>query len=236
MNGSLAEPANDGLILGSYGGSPFDQSKNGYRFRGSDPESDDEDANPTERRQRSQNLDGNNQRTDGVKYTKAPMSMPVDSPQDSVDGYDSFENTNNKKKRKIPTSGSLGGHNSSLSTDMAHMGISSARDYDMSQSELDGGIGHYYGTGSSAIPAVATGTAVTGSGRARHGKAATRISGERSPLGVMTNGSNALQAGRQLLQKQDFASAGQQSSKGKSCYWRIMSHRLTLFRCSVSCF
>ncbi|KAL8972650.1 MAG: hypothetical protein Q9183_000428 [Haloplaca sp. 2 TL-2023] len=216
VNGSLTESTDNGLMLGSYGGSPIEQSRNGYRFRGSDPESDEEDANPTERRQRSQNLDGNNQRTDGVKYAKAPMSMPVDSPQDSVDGYDSFENTNNKKKRKIPTSGSLGSHHSSLSADMAHMGISSARDYDMSQSELDGGIGHYYGTGSSAIPAGVTGTAVTGSGRPRHGKAATRISGERSPLGVMTNGSNALQAGRQLLQKQDFASAGQQSNKGSA--------------------
>ncbi|KAL8974034.1 MAG: hypothetical protein Q9197_001730 [Variospora fuerteventurae] len=55
------------------------------------------------------------------------MSLPMSAPssQDSVDGYDSFENTNNKKKRKIPTSGSLGGHHTSLSAEMASMDTTS---------------------------------------------------------------------------------------------------------------
>jgi hypothetical protein len=36
----------------------------------------------------------------------------------SADGYDSFENTNNKKKRKIPNMGSNGSHHASLSADL----------------------------------------------------------------------------------------------------------------------
>lgn len=215
VNGSPAEPGNDSSITGTYARHHFDQSKNGYQFRGSDPESDDEDARSLMRRYKPQTLDGHDQRAGIVKYTKVSMPMSAPSPQDSVDGYDSFENTNNKKKRKIPTSGSLGGHHSSLSAEMAHMGISPNREFDISQAEMDGGIGHYYGTGSSAVPAAFSSTAVAGAGRGRYGKGATRISSERSPLGVSTNGSNALQAGRQLLQKQDFASAGQQSIKGE---------------------
>lgn len=151
-----------------------------------------------------------------ARHSKVPMSVSASSPQDSVDGYDSFENTNNKKKRKIPTSGISGGHHSSLSAEMAHMGISSNRDFDMSQSELDGGVAHYYGTGSSAAPATSSGTGISGAGRGRYGRGVARTSCGRSPLGVSTNGSNALQAGRQILQKQDLPSAGQQSAKGKS--------------------
>ncbi|GAD97666.1 hypothetical protein NFIA_078450 [Paecilomyces variotii No. 5] len=47
-------------------------------------------------------------------------------PSSGPDGYDAFENTNNKKKRKIPTSGNLGSHHSTLSADLANMGISSS--------------------------------------------------------------------------------------------------------------
>jgi len=41
-----------------------------------------------------------------------------------VDGYESFENTSNKKKRKIPISSSSGSDNSSLAADMRRMDIS----------------------------------------------------------------------------------------------------------------
>ncbi|KAL1606271.1 hypothetical protein SLS60_003673 [Paraconiothyrium brasiliense] len=46
------------------------------------------------------------------------------STSSSVDGYESFENTNNKKKRKIPNMGGVSTHPTSLSAEMASMGIS----------------------------------------------------------------------------------------------------------------
>jgi hypothetical protein len=42
------------------------------------------------------------------------------------DGYDAFENTNNKKKRKIPTPGNMGGHHSALSPEFASMGLANS--------------------------------------------------------------------------------------------------------------
>lgn len=66
------------------------------------------------------------------------------------DGYDAFENTNNKKKRKIPTSGSLGSH-SGLTTDLANLGISGGGGH---ATALDdgSGTGSYYGSGNPASP------------------------------------------------------------------------------------
>ncbi|KAL8738278.1 MAG: hypothetical protein Q9181_000913 [Wetmoreana brouardii] len=225
VNGSPVEASSDGVTSGSFSEPPFGRNKNGYQFRGSDPESDEDDADGLMRRyqiQRKgslslpQNINKDDHRAGIVKYTKVSMPMSAPSPQDSVDGYDSFENTNNKKKRKIPISGSLGSHHSSLSAEMAHMGISPSQEFDISPPELDGGVGHYYGTGSSVVPAISSVSGINGAGRGRCGKAAARMSSERSPLGVSTNGSNALQAGRQLLQKQDFTLAGQQSAKGST--------------------
>ena len=137
-------------------------------------------------------------RSDGSKWVKPPVSQSTASSNDSIDGYDSFENTNNKKKRKIPMSGSLGNHQSSLSTDMAQMGLSSAQDIDTSLAEVDSGIGHYYGSGSSAIPTVPSGNGISGAGRGRYSRTSTRRHSGRSPLGVSVNGSNTLQANRSL--------------------------------------
>ncbi|KAL4952239.1 hypothetical protein BDW69DRAFT_185601 [Aspergillus filifer] len=52
--------------------------------------------------------------------------QPVKSPSAGPDGYDAFENTNNKKKRKIPTPGHLGSHHSSLSPEFATMGLANS--------------------------------------------------------------------------------------------------------------
>ncbi|KAL8642958.1 MAG: hypothetical protein Q9228_000402 [Teloschistes exilis] len=223
VNGSPAENGGDGSANRTHSGQPFGPRSNGYQFRGSDPESDDEDADGLIRRYQvqrkssvplSQTITSDDQGAGLTKYTTVSLPVSAPSPQGSADGYDSFENTNNKKKRKIPTSGSLGGHHSSLSAEMAHMGISPGRDFDISQPEVDGGVGHYYGTGSSAVPAVPSIATATAASRGRYGKTATRMSSERSPLGVSTNGHNALQAGRQLLQKQDMTTTGQQNAKG----------------------
>jgi hypothetical protein len=89
------------------------------------------------------------------------------------DGYEAFENTNNKKKRKIPTSGSLSIHHSSLTSDLAQLGINSTND----------GVGDEYG-GSNA--GQNSGLGVQGAGRGHF----TRRGNARRPLGPSTNGSN----------------------------------------------
>ena len=196
--------------------------ENGYQFKGNDLDSDGEEGSgvlsqcqgqsqtPASILQGSTNGEG---RTGTGKLMKPPNTQSAPSSAESVDGYDSFENTNNKKKRKIPTSGTLGNHHSTLSAEMAHMGMSPSRDMDTVQ-ESDGGVGQYYGTGSSAVPATSSGTGISGAGRGRYGRAGTRTSGGRSPLGVSMNGSNTLQVGRQNLQRRDYGSTGSLGSKG----------------------
>jgi hypothetical protein len=112
-------------------------------------------------------------------------------------------------------SGSLGSHQLSLSAEMAQMGISSTRDIDVTHAEVDGGVGHYYGTGSSAVPAVSSGNGISGAGRGRYGKAGAKNYGGRSPLGVSTNGSNALTT-RMLLPRGARQLSGNAGAKGKN--------------------
>lgn len=202
-----------------------DTEADSYHFRGGENGSDDEDGVGIARRYQEQrqrpgsmnNISRNAytvSKSDAAKHTKPSIAQSAASSGDSVDGYDSFENTNNKKKRKIPTSGSLGGHQSSLSADMAQMGISSARDTDVGQSESDSGVGHYYGSGNSAVPAVSSGTGISGAGRGRYGRAGTRYHNGRSPLGVSVNGSNTLQAGRYLQHRRDVVPGSTAGIKG----------------------
>ena len=207
-----------------------------YHFRGVENGSDDGGGvgmarRYQEQRQRPGNVNNMPRngymlpRSDVAKYMKAHISQSTASSGDSVDGYDSLENTNNKKKRKIPTSGSLGSHQTSLSTDMAQMGISSTRDVDVAQLESDSGVGHYYGTGNSAVPAVSSGTGTSGAGRGRYGRAGTRYHSGRSPLGVSINGSNTLQAGRSFHHRRDYTLGVNTGNKG--------TKRLRLCICSV---
>ncbi|KAL1632705.1 hypothetical protein SLS56_003402 [Neofusicoccum ribis] len=106
----------------------------------------------------------------------------------SADGYESFENTNNKKKRKIPVSGSAG-HHGNLTAEMASMGISTHGGDGAHDGENN--VGQYYGSGSSAMPAPGSGTGISGAGRGRYGRSATRSSNERRPLGASTSSLNA---------------------------------------------
>lgn len=210
---------------------PFREQRNGdgetnsYQFRGAANGSGDEDGvgmarGYQEQRQRPGNVTNvprknyTLSRSDASKQVKPSIPQSAASSGDSVDGYDSFENTNNKKKRKIPTSGSLGSHQTSLSADMAQMGISSTRDFDLAQSKSDNGVGHYYGTGNSALPAVSSGTGISGAGRGRYGRAGTRHHSGRSPLGVSVNGSNTIQAGRSFHHRRDYAPGSGLGGKG----------------------
>ena len=150
------------------------------------------------------------------------VSQSLASSVDSIDGYDSFENTNNKKKRKIPTNG---GHQSTLSAEMASMGLATSRDVDGSQADIDGGIGHYYGTGSSAIPAK-HGSVISSAGRSRQGRSNARRRSARSPLGTSSNGSNPTRLSRGTVT--DMA------AKGKSCRLLFVSSCSSFSREHVS--
>ena len=193
------------------------QEKDSYQFRGSDV---GQDA-PTGLYQRTapmgippgRNGYTINRHDDSRSYRQAHMPPPIPpsaaSSGDSIDGYDSFENTNNKKKRKIPISGSLGNHHPSLSTDMAHMDISSTRDLDVSQIDPDVGVGQYYGSGSSAVATSSShASGISGSGRGRFGRSGLRRHSGRSPLGVSFNGTNAMHTGRSLYNGKDGSIVG----------------------------
>lgn len=95
--------------------------------------------------------------------TSAKIPSTPGSIASSTDGYESFENTSNKKKRKIPLSG--GPHPSSLSAELANMGISSDK-HDSAHSR------------DSSSP----GAGLSGAGRGRYGKLKGRA-GERWPSG-----------------------------------------------------
>ena len=202
-----------------------DGENDSYQFRGAENGGGDEGGGGLarhyqEQRQRPGGVNSISRngytlsRSDAAKYIKPTIPQSTVSSGDSVDGYDSFENTNNKKKRKIPTSGSLGSHQSSLSADMAQMGISSTRDIDVAQSGPDSGVGHYYGTGNSAVPSVSSGTGISGAGRGRYGRVGTRYYNGRSPLGVSVNGSNTLQNGRSLHHQRDYTLGSGSGGKG----------------------
>ena len=197
--------------------------KDGYQFRGNDVDSDDDDGVGIIRRYQEQRqalastpraFANGSGRSDFSKHINPQISQSTASSNETVDGYDSFENTNNKKKRKIPTSGSLGNHHSTLSAEMAHMGLSAPRDNEASQADLDGGIGQYYGIGNSAIPATLTSTAISGGVRGRYSRVGTRPASGRSPLGVSVNGSNTLQSGRIAFQRRDFVPSASFGGKG----------------------
>ncbi|EQL31777.1 hypothetical protein BDBG_01188 [Blastomyces gilchristii SLH14081] len=123
------------------------------------------------------------------KYAKHLEDTPTKTSSSGPDGYDAFENTNNKKKRKIPTSGNPGNH-SNLSADMMTLGISSNGG---STASLDdgSGTGSYYGTGNPASPA---GNGISGPGRGRYGRNVSRTVSGRTPLA--THNPNAWLGGR----------------------------------------
>ena len=207
--------------------------QDGYRFKGNPVDSDEEEQISMVRRLEEYQLQqgmiqvpgrGN---INGIHRATDPMSRSVASSNDSVDGYDSFENTNNKKKRKIPTSGSIGSHHASLSAslsnDMANMGISGSRDPVSSPDGSGEGAGQYYGTGSSAIPVTGSGTGISGAGRGRYGRSARRDFNVRNPLVDSSgNRSNAWHAGRLSGSRRDYSGGGT-LSKGMHVEFLLLS-------------
>lgn len=134
------------------------------------------------------------------------------STSSSADGYESFENTNNKKKRKIPNMGGASTHHTNLSAEMASMGISGHPRDVSAHEDGDGGVGHYYGSGSSAMQTAPSGTGISGAGRGRYARSSGRTP-ERRVLGTSTN---ALNAGKTSGSKRDYNGGGTGNKAGGS--------------------
>ncbi|KAH3906238.1 hypothetical protein HBH56_205690 [Parastagonospora nodorum] len=127
----------------------------------------------------------------GKPVTGAPGGYPkAVSTASSVDGYDSFEHTNNKKKRKIPNMGSNGSHHTSISADLASMGIAHA--HEAGAMDDGDGPGRYYASAPST-PQHGTGiagTGISGAGRGRFGRSGSG----RSERRVLANSTNLVNA------------------------------------------
>lgn len=110
--------------------------------------------------------------------------QPPPSAASSADGYDSFENTNNKKKRKIPTAGEMNG-----AQGLADHGLNDAHSLSGSLAIATDRCGEsatstsvpYYGSGSF----VTAGQNISGPGRGRFGRARNG----RSPLQALSDAS-----------------------------------------------
>lgn len=114
----------------------------------------------------------------------------------SSDGYESFENTSNKKKRKIPlsstTASALQQHQ--LSAEMASMGLNGSTDGALDDTAPAAASLHAqappHASGVSAAGS-ASGTGISGAGRGRYGRQnGYARNGERKPLTGSAGGAN----------------------------------------------
>ncbi|KAK0105115.1 hypothetical protein ONS95_004523 [Cadophora gregata] len=115
--------------------------------------------------------------------SKHPKPHPPGSAASSADGYDSFENTNNKKKRKIPTPGDSNLNGVHLASDI----VGAVGPEDLGE---DIGAGVYQSSGS--------GQGISGPGRGRYG----RVRNGRSPLRTLSDTSSNWGNGRTAKQRQ----------------------------------
>lgn len=114
------------------------------------------------------------------------QQQPPPSAASSADGYDSFENTNNKKKRKIPTAGEMNGAHG-----LSDHGLNDAHSVaggvavipDRSGENGGSATAPYYGT--SNFVALSSGQNISGPGRGRFGRARNG----RSPLQTLSDAS-----------------------------------------------
>lgn len=117
-------------------------------------------------------------------FRQGHSPQPPPSAASSADGYDSFENTNNKKKRKIPTAGEMNGAHG-----LGDHGLNDAHSLPGGLAVTPDGPGEngnstsvpYYGSGSF----VSTGQNISGPGRGRFGRARNG----RSPLQTLSDAS-----------------------------------------------
>ncbi|KAL1866000.1 hypothetical protein Daus18300_006901 [Diaporthe australafricana] len=122
------------------------------------------------------------QKSETTRQAHAPQPPP--SATSSADGYDSFENTNNKKKRKIPTAGEMNGAHG-----LSDHGLNDTHAVSPGLAAIPDRPGEngsstsvpYYGSGSF----MSAGQNVSGPGRGRFGRARSG----RSPLQTLSDAS-----------------------------------------------
>ncbi|KAI1392130.1 uncharacterized protein F4822DRAFT_425346 [Hypoxylon trugodes] len=112
---------------------------------------------------------------------RQPNPQPPPSTASSADGYDSFENSNNKKKRKIPTAGETILNGTHVLNDLGALGVSSPTAAGEEGSLDSSGVTStpYYQAGGAA----AGGQGISGPGRGRYG----RVRNGRSPLRALSD-------------------------------------------------
>lgn len=144
--------------------------------------------------------------------TLDPLRQTIELPliastASSVDGYESFENTNNKKKRKIPTTGdSIANNGLSLSSDVNALPTSIRPRSPVNEVHI--GRAQLPPAGLSGNSSHVTGSqGLSGSGRGRLG----RSRNGRSPLRALSDGSNAW-SNRSKAGSSQWASSGQTGS------------------------
>ncbi|KAK5123711.1 hypothetical protein LTR85_002347 [Meristemomyces frigidus] len=149
-------------------------------------------------------VNGGSKRVDNIQRRLLELGKaggvppPAGSVGSSADGYESFENTSNKKKRKIPLSSALSMptaslasvHQSQLSAEMASMGISGQTDGAMDDGVNGGPVSAQQQAYSSpAQPATpSSGTGISGAGRGRYGRQNGWRNGERKLMGASLSG------------------------------------------------
>lgn len=118
--------------------------------------------------------------------------QPPPSTTSSIDGYDSFENTNNKKKRKIPSAGdtTLNGTHG-LNNDIGSLAMSAG--IHSPANDLNGDRHSYSAAYPGSGSFMANSQGISGPGRGRLG----RSRNARSPLRALSDGTNTW-AGRTL--------------------------------------
>lgn len=161
------------------------------RRNGDDLDSDEDEAAYRSRiySRHSADITGRSYRYVQKPDAKHPNPQPPASIASSADGYDSFENTNNKKKRKIPTPGDSNLNGVHLSSELAGMGISGGDDL---AEDVGSGIGTYHSSSSISTHGL------SGPGRGRYG----RIRNGRSPLRTLSDASSNWVNGRASKQRQ----------------------------------
>lgn len=173
-------------------------------------------------------MNGGSKRVDSIQRRLLELGKtgglpaPAGSVASSADGYESFENTSNKKKRKIPLSSALSMptaslasvHQSQLSAEMASMGISGQTDGAIDDGVNGGQIaGQQQPYPSSAQPTTPnSGTGISGAGRGRYGRQTGWRNGERKLMGVNVTSSPA-SGSRAPARAGDVKNGG----GGKSC-------------------
>ncbi|KAK2048669.1 hypothetical protein LZ31DRAFT_29894 [Colletotrichum somersetense] len=164
----------------SRGGVGYENSQRGSGVAG---ESDEEElalsSSKVVRRSHPEILNRTSAMPPKPEYSR-PNPQPPPSTTSSADGYESFENTNNKKKRKIPTAGDpvLSGVQSL--SEINSIGVSTTTSPSNDNGDLAGStLSSYYGAGSFA----ANNQGISGPGRGRFG----RSRNGRSPLRALSD-------------------------------------------------